>query len=75
MASRAYLHQLITRVFGDQADVWLDTPNPDFPGNPIPRDLVECSECSEQVETYLHGLSTEAAVQRAQDHIPAQVGE
>lgn len=70
MTSRDYLGQLISRVFGDLADTWLDTPNPNFLGKPRPRDLVDCSDCSGQVEDYLLTLSTDAAVQRARAHLP-----
>lgn len=65
MASRAYLLQLAGQVFRQDSAVWLETPCPDFPGSPKPIDLIECSECSEMVEDYLHSLSTAAAVERA----------
>lgn len=70
MSNSAYLYQLIGQMLGADAQAWLNTPNPDFPGTPKPQDLVDCAECHDMVLRHLEGLCpTDAAVLRAEGHL------
>lgn len=77
MAPSEYLYQLIGHMFGSESQTWLDTPNPDPPFNGAPpAQLVDRRASRADVLGYLEGLSSTAAVKRAQAlQNNTQVGE